>query len=342
MTATATPDGRSDADMRHVSFLNLPTELRDTVYDELFQGLSLTCFDPNIRPDLGITFHFFYKFNGTRKHRNVPRWLFTCKQIFNEALEQWYRGASCSPCFCRPESGISAAGSYGQAFCELVRVQSFDGPVLSTAYASDEDYVLWPSQSTTASQRSSSLVPRISEHSVSYAISDCFYKYLENNTNHPAKRIKLSLTTTPWDDMRAIDSVNLSSFQSLGSRFDRVVFRIACPTFSDRVIDAPPTSWPSLKNALSMYTKIQYEAVRVATYLVSGNISMGWEIRDYLLPIRTLSDDVIPNAYEWHVEVIRRQKQQKGHLQYIGILHWRKEKYRRRGRRQQYDYFRSP
>jgi hypothetical protein len=307
------------------SFLDLPLELRDMVFDELFQGLSLTGHTSSIRPALGATFHFFYKFNGTHKHQSLPRWLFTCKQIYNEAIEQWYREASCSPCFCNLETGRTPAGSYAQAFCQLGRAQSFEGPVLNSKHASDGDYVLWERQSAKYPESAKCVVPRISEHSVSYAVLDCFHKYLEDNANHPAKRIKFSLSmeSCEWDhEMPASSSVDLTSFQALGPRFDRVTFRIACPIVVDQFGAVPDLYWHTLNYTASTYLNIQDEAIKVAKYLVGGK---GWEIRDYLLPIRSPSDEIVPNAFEWHVEVTRRAKKQSGHVQYMGMRFCRLE-----------------
>jgi hypothetical protein len=301
------------------SFLDLPLELRDMVFDELFQGLSLTGHTSSIRPDLGATFHFFYKFNGTHKHRSLPRWLFTCKQIYNEAMVQWYREASCSPCFCNSETGRTPAGSYAQAFCQVGRAQSFDGPVLRSKHASDGDYVLWEKQSTEHTEPVKCFVPSISEHPVSYAVLDCFHKYLEDNTNHPAKKIKFSLSMEHciWDhEMPTVSSVDLSSFEALGPRFERVTFRIVCPKVPDGHRDLPHMHRGTLNHTASTYLNVQDEAIKAAKYLVGGK---GWEIRDYLLPIRTANDEIMPNASEWHVEVTRREKQEMGRVQYMGM-----------------------
>jgi hypothetical protein len=320
---------------RQASFFDLPRELRDSIYNELFQGASLKVYNPNIRPDLGVTLHFFYKFNGTRKHQNLPRWLFTCKQIWNEAQEQWYRGASCSPCFCSRDYGRTISGSYATAFCELDRAQSFDGPVLSTKNEMDSSYVLWPSTHTSLHTRATNqphiIVPRVSEHPVSYSVLDCFFKYLRQNTSHPAKHIKLSFTVAELRTESGYSAVDLSHFESLGPRFDRVVFRIACPVTSHR-------NHTQLHNVAAMYPKIQHEAIRVGKHLVSGVETSGWELRDYLLPMRLPNNDIIPNAFEWHLEVVRRRTQRNGQMQYEGMRYHRIQ--RGIGPGDGYDYFR--
>jgi hypothetical protein len=318
------------------SFLDLPLELRDNVYNDLFQGASFTIYNPKIRPDLGVTFHFFYRFNGNRKHRNLPRWLFSCKQIFNEALEQWYRGATCSPCFCGGSSGRTAPGSYAAAFCDLDRAQSFDGPVLSTKNEMDCSYVLWSSLNAKSTHQPQIIVPRMSEHPVSYSVMDCFFKYLEQNTDHPAKQIKFSLTIA--GSATGTKSVDLSHFESLGPRFHRVVFRIACPITSHGMPAGPVPGYPQLLDVAMLYPKIQHEAIRVGKYLVSGNGNSGWDLRDYLLPMRTSSDEVISNAFEWYVEVMRRPTQRNGQLKYEGMRNHRMP--HRRGLRPGFDYFR--
>ncbi|KAF2826993.1 hypothetical protein CC86DRAFT_455569 [Ophiobolus disseminans] len=331
------------ADQWSSSFFCLPRELRDQIYDCLFRGCSLTFFNNDVRPDLGVTFHFFYQYNGTRQHQNLPRWLFACKQILNEGLEQWYRGASCSPCFCNPNNGRTLAGAYAAAFCKLDRVQSFDGPVLTPDFSADWDYFLWPSLPGRSKQRSQTIVPRMSEHWVSYAVLDCFFRYLQQHPDHPAKQIKFSLMITPSEYLtHGIEAVNLSYFETLGPRFDRVVFRIVCPYTSSQGNPAwlQPAGWPHLHANASIFPKLQHEAVRVGKSLVGATNSIGWHVRDYLEPMRKSNDEIIPNAFEWHIEVTRRSLQQsgQGQMQHEGLQYCRLE--HRRQQRREYDYFR--
>jgi hypothetical protein len=303
----------------HAPFLDLPLELRDIIYDELFQGVSLTSANTDIRSDLEVTFHFFYKFNGNRRHQSLPRWLFTCKQVLAEATEQWYRGASGSPCFCKSDKGRTMPGSYATSLCNVDRALSFDGPVLSTGHAAPGDYILWPSLQTRVTRNAQIMVPRISEQPNSFSVSDRFFTYLKHKFNHPARQIKFTLTTTPSDYLaRGAISVDLSFFKSLGPRFERVVFRIACPII-DPERSGTVEGWPYLRDAMKMYLQTQHEAVRVSKYLVSGNNSTGWHLRDYLVPILNPSGRVVRSAYEWHVEVSRRRKQQSGELKYEGL-----------------------
>jgi len=334
---------RSTANALGPAFFQLPRELRDSIYDYLFQGNSFTILNKNVRPDLGVTFHFFYQFNGTREHLNhLPHWLFACRQMLHEGQQQWYRGANCSPCFCSSSNGRTLAGSYAAAFCELDRVQSFDGPVLTTNFSADWDYFLWPSLPMSKMQLQT-IVPRMSEHWVSYSVLDCFFRYLQQHPDHPAKQIKLSLMITPSDSLRkGIGAVDLSYFETLGPRFDRVVFRIVCPytaSYASRT-GLLGSSCAQMHVNSSIFPKLQREAVRVGKALVGATETTGWHLRDYLEPMRTSSDDVIPNAFEWHVEVTRRslQRSGQGELQFQGLRFCRLE--HRRHKRREFDYFR--
>lgn len=299
-------------------FFNLPRELRDIVYDELFQGVSLTCSNHEIRREMPVVFHFFYKFNGNRKHRNLPLWLFTSKQILREAMTQWYKGASCSPCFCGRDQGRTTPGTYASAFCELDRAQSFEAPVLSNMYGDFGDYVLWPKLRTRKTPNVQILVPRMSDEQHSYSVMDCFFNYIVRNPTHPAKTVMFSLAMAPSEFLvRGIDSVDLSWFEALGPHFDRVIFRVKCPFTRYDIFGS--SNWPKLRDTLTMYSKLQDEAIRVGKFLVQSGDSTGWSVHDSLVPMLDYTQDVIPDAFEWHVEVERRQTQQKEHIRYGGM-----------------------
>jgi hypothetical protein len=281
----------------------------------------------DIRPKLGVTLHFFYQFNGTLKHENLPLWIFTSKQIHDEALAQWYRGASCSPCFCGPEHGKTNPTKLTVELCDIWRVQSLVGPVLNTPREADGDHELWTSEKRTTvrnahpndtphKQNGSSrtvLVPRMSEHLVPYLVTDCFFKFIQENKNLPAKEIKLPITAQDANHTKGYTSVDLSFFELLGPRFDRVVFQIACPDFRQDVAEGIyPRPEP--------YPWIQREAVRVAKYLVSRDGSTGWKLRDYFQP---MNESLMFTDFAWCVEVTRQMTQESGELLYEGLQKYR-------------------
>jgi hypothetical protein len=301
---------------RRTVFFELPRELRDNVYNNLFQGVSLAFQHEEVRPDIGARLHYFYKFNGAREHQALPCWPFASRQMLAESLEQWYGGASCWPCFCRHGIGKASrraktvSSILAKKFCRLTQVRSFNAPNVDNRNGPDTNYILWGSQTTSTSQLPQLIVPRMAEHFVSYSVMDCFFKYLASLVDHPAKEIKLSLSISSAKSLtRDVGAVDLSHFETLGPRFDRVVFRIACPysvTLAEHRLNA------------TIYPKVQHEAVRVAKYLVGGDESNGWQLRDYLEPICTSSDGNT-YAYEWHVEVLRRKVQQSGQMQFEGM-----------------------
>lgn len=311
------------------SFYTLPLELRERIYDAAFQGVSLAWLNTNIRPKLGVTLHFVYMYNGIHRHGNPPRWMLTCKQIHDEALVQWYRGASCSPCFCGPDGGKTKPVKLTAELCDIWRVKSLDTPVLNTQREAEGHHELWLSMPPTnnipggpsARSRNQSrdtqntplriYVPRMSEHSVPYMVADSFHKYIEENKDLPAKQIKLSVSVPCHEfggPMRPPFPVDLSYFELLGPRFDRVVFQVVCPSLD-------------LGNIISRhsetYLMAQHEAVRVAKYLVSGNGSTGWKLRDFLLPFNIEDNESFGPA--WCVEVTRQEKQQNGELCFEGL-----------------------
>jgi hypothetical protein len=320
---------------QHTKFFDFPRELRDNVYDNLFQGVSLAIHHQELRPDIGAFFHYFYKFNGAHEHQALPCWPFASRQMLAESLEQWHRGASCGPCFCRRGTGKASRNSktvssdLARSFCQLGRVQSFDAPNIDTRNGPDTNYILWGSQKTSSSQLPQIIVPRMAEHSVSYSVMDCFFKYLAGQVDHPAKEIKLSLSISSAKSLtRDVGAVDLSHFQTLGPRFDRVVFRIACPCSE---------TWAEHRLNATIYPKVQHEAIRVAKYLVGGDDSKGWQLRDYMEPICAPSGGNI-SAYEWHVEVLRLKVQQSGQIQFEGMQYCGL-RYRRNDSTG-YDYFR--
>jgi hypothetical protein len=313
------------------SFFTLPLELRERIYDDAFQGVSLAWLNTNIRPKLGVTLHFFYMYNGIYRHENPPQWMLSCKQIHDEALVQWYRGASCSPCFCGPDGGKTKPIMLTAELCDIWRVRSLDGPVLNTQREAEGHHELWLSKPSmndisgkpSAKPRNQSrntqntslhvFVPRMNEHLVPYLVADCFHKYIQENKDLPAKQIKLSVLAPCHESRptRPPPLVDLSYFELLGPRFDRVVFQVACPSVE-------------LGNIISRhsetYLKAQQEAVRVAKYLVSGDGSVGWKLRDFLLPWNIEDNDSFGPA--WCVEVTRQKKQQYGELCFQGFQKW--------------------
>jgi hypothetical protein len=163
------------------------------------------------------------------------------------------------------------------------------------------------------------LVPRMIIRQHSYSITDYLFNYITQSLNHLAKTVLFSLAIQPSERLgRNVESVDLSWFSTLGRRFERVVFRLKCPIIADLRYAHLRTYWLNLHDTAKTYPKMQDEAIRVGKLLLTNNNSTGWTVRDYLAPMRDKKDNFIPNAVEWHVEILQRPTQQHGHMQNMG------------------------
>jgi hypothetical protein len=169
------------------------------------------------------------------------------------------------------------------------------------------------------------------------SLGDQMLNYLILDPEHPVRKVKFSLSLpanvpggTEQKLARSLDwRVDLSCFQKLCHRFERVVFRLVCPSSADI---------GKQKMNTILYTKFQDEIARVAKYLVSGENkdpeteqeTGGWVLHDYMTQIR-LSKLLGPisGGFEWNLDVSRHDTKRCGDIQNKGMQYCRKYNWRK-------------
>ncbi|KAF2740599.1 hypothetical protein EJ04DRAFT_507636 [Polyplosphaeria fusca] len=322
------------------SFLAFPREIRDRIYGFLLEGSSFT-FNDTVVDDHRLNFKVVYGAGNEGGETRLPLWLISCKQTLHEGLEEFYRGARCL--------------GYGRCWCTgcsrrpRSRCHDYPGKLLSLDLIRNLDYTdnkidpsspcchdFWRSVKDDKRSNRITIVPINGERDKGNSPNcDYLVDYLISTPQHSVRQIKFSLELPSLPDglQRSVVqhswAVDMSYFLKLGCRFDRVVFRIACPAWY------LTGGLEQQRMNTIMYPKFQEEAVRVGKLLVGaaeGN-TWGYVVRDYFESIpklvrasvdKFIQDGFIQDGLEWHVEITRHTVKRQGSIEHPGLQYWKK------------------
>ena len=332
-TSTCQTPKPKDDDL-HFPFLSLPRETRDYIYNYLLQG-SRFQFTQRLTPtENSMRFTICYEFSDAfmAQRSKFPLWLLVCKQVLAEGLDQLYRSAYCS--------------SYGQCWCDGCtppnnQCEHNPGKLLELEGAKNIEFTVPISQFSIGQ---SGLIdqhllgftafPDISEKAMSPA-HDLLLEYLAENPQHPAKRLKFKFSFTILPSLKRLPmrkpphqgpndhswAVDLSVYQKLGSRFDRVKLALEFPVLMTN---------EEVRHSAMLHPKFKTAAAELGKFLVGGletndtnNVpggNGGWRLYDsFQTKYGEAQLEDINCPYDWFLEVIRQPTRKNGVIRYMGL-----------------------
>ncbi|KAF2191995.1 hypothetical protein K469DRAFT_696061 [Zopfia rhizophila CBS 207.26] len=264
--------------------LRLPQELRDIIYDYLFQG---ACYEFD---EYQMSFTISYN-DDFDSYSGLPIWLLTCKQILYEALEQFHRQAQCIGYSRRdPESG----DDFSSSLVSLYRIRTISahnlqalvivGDGLFDMYRlNDEKKVLATVLPAQVDGYADNMLHALIHHLQLQGtqLKDFTLRLRFPSEFPPAHKVEA------W-------KVDFSLFEKLGA-LDRVEFLVDPPLWE---------MYPDhIQERATLFPLVQRELLRVGKLLV-GLQGVGWAVRDWFgCNDSNNTENCLGIEHEWHLEV---------------------------------------
>ncbi|KAF2010761.1 hypothetical protein BU24DRAFT_45450 [Aaosphaeria arxii CBS 175.79] len=311
-------------------FLLLPAEIRNLIYHHLWIGTGYNMVE---RGDEGV--HVFIEYTPRETalpfsdrdplppDDGLPYWILTCRQIYTEALDQFYLVAYCYAYFNKPLSGPPIPS---RSAIQLNRVRKI-GPTRQPPHR----HAVVLTHIHPRVEKESPTRHEMYMNQCRHTVGNCMLLTL-GKMKHAVKdiTINVSLWSLIYEQEEAHDAffaVDLSPLEKLGDGFDRVVFRVLKPYLRPE----------SLKNfvrySAAAFAVLQRELLRVATLMVGGSPSSldqdnasGSTARDYLEPFMNRGRKS-RDPYDWCLEVKRSTGPSRGYhsLTYPGLQYFELE-----------------
>jgi hypothetical protein len=286
-------------------FFQLPQEIRDLVYDNLFTNTRFVNWIVSRKGRQRYRAQYLYPPpNHLYKWKSTePVWLLACKQIFFEARQQYFRKACCGRI--RDTKPGTTKSIDNLTFFSLQHVRTLDFSHLPVIF-----------EQPTARQR------------YRFMTSLLFFPLPNINASFQKLRMTFRISTIPPRSLDKGEGLGYSLFnfeQIRDMTFDRVEFIIEQPTIGHI---------SQINEVVEIYSLLQRQLIDSAKILTDGHSKSttfhdeGWSVRDWIeeevkIDLRGNPNRKIDVQYSWHVEVRKKTRDQSHDgLIYGGLRHF--------------------